>query len=359
MIKYIANNNRRVLILNGRFPMSIKKMFILIMVVLVPSISLGMEGDPSSLKYAKVDDGAYDSDDFELSPDDNFECWLFELQAYFGNFDVTGVRAQLACSEVEKLSDKERDSLCAEATKRSELISTMCRAAQEITQYTTNEIALDKFTFREYLKQAKQIEHLLHAVKLIKKFKFPQVHFTPRPYSNDPRPSLDSILETLIMNEQKGISVCCFHITLYNIAERLVDQKNEGVQIELVTNQTQGDTAPLQGLKHMIDNGISLMTPRNRSYEMNHHKFFIFTSNVLSKPLVCYGSYNPTGCSNVNSWDDITILDDAGVIQDFRNRFEEIKAASQPIIQEALANARTNPSSWSLSNNNVPDELRK
>ena len=353
-------NNPILLTLNGRFPMSIKKLFILMMVALAPNISFGMDAeDPSLPKYAKIEDAPDGSDDFELSPDDNLECWLMELKVYIGNFDVTGVRIQLACNEVEKLTDKERESLVAEAVQRSELISTMCRAAQKITMNTTNDIVLQKFNLSEFSKPAKRIEHLLHAVKLMKKFKFPQVHFTPRPYNNDPRPSLDSILETLIMNEQKGISVSCFHITLFNIAQRLVDQKNEGVHIEVVTNQTQGDTAPLQGLKHVVDNGIALMAPRNRSYEMNHHKFFVFTSNVLAKPLVCFGSYNPTGCSNVNSWDDMNIVDDADFIQQYRGRFEELKAASQPITQDDLASARTNPSHWSLSNNKVPDDLRK
>lgn len=344
--------------------MFIKKLFILIMLALVPSIIFGMDASSPATKRAKADlmeqAGLGDLEGLDLSFDEDFHLWLSDLKLYIGNFDVAGVRAQLASDEVLKISDEDRGALHAGAVQRRELIFKMCRAAQEITIDTTNDMILEKFTFGEFFKPAKQIENLLQALKLMKKFKFPQVHFNPQPYNtNDPQVSLESILETLIMNEQKGISVSCFHLTLYNIAKHLVDQKNEGVHIEVVTNQTQGNTAPLQGLKHIVDNGIVLMAPKNKTYETNHHKFFIFTSNVLSKPLVWNGSYNATGNSNSNSWEDVTILGDADVIQRFRGRFEQIKAASQPITQDELANARTNPSQWSLSINKVPDELRK
>jgi phosphatidylserine/phosphatidylglycerophosphate/cardiolipin synthase-like enzyme len=350
------------LILNGRFPMSIKKMFILIMVALVPSISFGMdvESSPTS-KRAKVVSELEGLEEADLSFDEDFYFWRRDLEAYIGNFDVAGVRSQLTSDEVQKLSDQQRESLVIAAVQRSNAISKQWRSAQQVMEGITNETVLDTFTpLGEYSRQAKQIQNLLFALKLMKKFKFPQAHFTPRPYMiNASRPSLDSILETLIMNEQRGISVCCFHLTLYNIAQHLVDQKRAGVHIEVVTDQKQGKTAPLQGLNLVVDNGIELMAPKNDLYEMNHHKFFIFISNVLNKPLICTGSYNPTGYSNVNSWDDMNIIDDPEFIQSYRDRFAEIKAASKLITQDDLAKMRTNPSQQTLDDNKVPDEEKK
>jgi len=161
------------------------------------------------------------------------------------------------------------------------------------------------------------------------------------------------------MAEQEQISSCCFHLTLYNLATALVDKKTEGVDIELVTDQSQGNNPSLQALKLLVANGVSVSSPRNKPFEINHHKFFIFKNNVLNKPLVWMGSYNPTGNSNENSWDDAMILDDADVIQDYLQRFNEVKTASKLITIQELNAIKSIPTEYSLRNNNVPKELWK
>lgn len=258
------------------------------------------------------------------------------------------------------LTDKHRDDLHRKACESQDRISAIHKLGSEVAIKTTDQTVKEKFSFDTEYENAKKITFTLYAFKFLKKFTFPQVLFSPRPYRDDLRPSLDKVLEALIMNEQQKISICCFHLTLYNIADTLVRQKNMvGVTIELVTDQKQGRTnPPLQALKHLVNSDILVFAPRSRNYETNHHKFIIFNCNILNKRLVWHGSYNLTGHANKNSWDDIVILDDADVIDDYLARFEEIKAASQPMTREELHKIQTWPSEGSFYINNVPKELQ-
>lgn len=337
--------------------MFLKKLFILSALALAPSMVFAMEG-PSDPKRARA------SNSFEQEEEDNLAVWAMELNAYMFNLDVAGVRAQLAQLEASYLISQEKEPLLDKASNRELLLSTMARAGLKLTEDATNAQIIQKFSFEADLEQATQIKNLLKAFQLLKGFRFPQALFTQQPYNGNPAQSLDMVLEALIENEQEQVQVCCYHLTLHNIAEALVNQMNKGVAIEVVTNQKQGDIRPdkptkavLHTLKHLVKNGIAVVAPKNNGYEDNHHKFFIFTSNVTNKALIWNGSYNPTGHANKNSWDDVTIIDDAGVVQSFCDRFDQIKAASSPITAMELDNTWNEPARWSLENNNVPRDL--
>jgi phosphatidylserine/phosphatidylglycerophosphate/cardiolipin synthase-like enzyme len=69
------------------------------------------------------------------------------------------------------------------------------------------------------------------------------------------------------------------------------------------------------------------------------------------------GSYNLTGHTNENSWEDVVLLDDKDVIQDYLNRFEEIKQISHALTLDDLQKIKTNPSGFALKINNVPKKI--
>ncbi len=337
--------------------MSFKKLFFISLCV--PSIIFGMEEGESDLKKPKIDEQEMVQEYVEMSIGEVIECWALQTSWYISNLDAAGVRAQLAHSDAALLSNDKREHFLTKANQIAQEFITLAQIGQRMAQEVAQRDLMQRLTIhQEDAKQATQIKNLFYAFKFFKQFKFPQVFFSPRPYTNDPRPSLDKILEVLIINENASICACCFHITLYNVAQHLVDQKEQGVVVDVLTNQKQGENVPLQAIKLLLRNGIPVAAPRNKSYETNHHKFLVFGSNVLKKPLVWAGSYNATGHSNQNSWEDASILDDEAYVQSFQERFNEIKEASELITEDEMNAIVSNPSHHSLHNNNVPEEER-
>ncbi len=182
------------------------------------------------------------------------------------------------------------------------------------------------------LKRIAAIENYLFAYEGIPQFKFPQVFFSADPYNRpaDTRPDLSLIIAGLIKNEKEKIYVCCFHFTLGSLGEALVEQKDKGVSVEIITNQSQGSKPQDKFIiTKLQESGIPVLSPQNDKFEQMHHKFFIFQKNLLDKRLLVIGSYNPTKHGNTNSWDDIMILDDPVIIDQYLARFEEVKSRSK------------------------------
>lgn len=276
------------------------------------------------------------------------------------NLDLTAINSLLVSDSYKTLNQNEKSNLREIALQYFYQVNEFAQKGIELAANATDPDIKQRFDHQEEISAIKKICRILNVFLHLKNLRFPQALFSPKPYPNGPCMSLDKALDSLIMAEQQQISSCCFHLTLYNIAKVLVDKKKEGITIEIVTNQKQSDSNPiLQPLQHLVANEVLVSSPRNNSYETNHHKFFIFKNNVLNKSLVWMGSYNPTGHSNANSWDDAMIIDDTEVIQDYIGRFNQLKSASKPITLQELQNIQSNPSEWALTQNNVPKELRK
>lgn len=60
------------------------------------------------------------------------------------------------------------------------------------------------------------------------------------------------------------------------------------------------------------------------------------------------GSYNITRCANDDSWDDVNILDNEEMIQDYRDRFDEINKVSLPITLTESQRTKSDQSTFSI-----------
>ncbi len=268
--------------------------------------------------------------------------------------------ALLSSDLCKALSYEQKTELYKLAVEQSSRIKQICELGAPLVARTGDERIKKRFSHEEDLEAAKKIETLMNVWRHLKRLRFPHALFNPRPYQSGPRITLDNALEAFILAEQEQISGCCFHLTLYNIANALIAKKNSGVIAELITNQTQGDNPCLQALELITSNGITISCPKNKkTWETNHHKFFVFKRNVLDKPLVWTGSYNVTGHSNENSWENVVVLDDTEVIDDYMQEFAIINSASKVISLQELQAIQPNPSEYALAQNNVPVESRK
>ena len=128
-------------------------------------------------------------------------------------------------------------------------------------------------------------KNYLYAFTLLPNFTFPQIFFTPTPYKRltDTRPLLKDIILALIKNEQESIYICSFHLSLGSVGEALVEQKNKGLLIEVITNQLEKNSPTIWIVPAELQaQGISVLSPQNEAFEQMHHKFFIFKKNFTN-----------------------------------------------------------------------------
>lgn len=344
--------------------MFINHIFYLSVFLCIPCFTFSMEIDEANLKRDReeLSGDSISAQETKKPKIANFENPLItKIKKNIHNINPIIIGALLSTDDACALTKEEKNALFEHAEQCKNTILQMCRLGQTFTNNADDQSIKEKFSYDTEYKNTKKITNYLLAFKFLKKLTFPQALFNPRPYcATDLRPKLDTVLEAIIMNEQEKISACCFHITLFNVAQALVNQKNEGVTVEVLTNQKQGEHNPvLHALIHLIENNIPVSYPKtaNKDFETNHHKFLVFKNNIHDKSLLWMGSYNLTGHTNENSWEDVVLLDDKDVIQEYLNRFEEIKQISHPLTLDDLQKIKTNPSGFVLKINNVPKKI--
>lgn len=264
---------------------------------------------------------------FQLSP------FALNIKKSIYNIDHVALGNLLITNEATQLSKEEKENFHAQAKEYKQRIKDMCIIGYEITSKSDNEEIKARFSYDSEYNNAQKISRNLYAFKTLPKLTFPQAFFTnaQRYRASTPNQTPDQALLALIKNEQEKISICCFYFDLENIANKLVHKKNNGVTVEVLTTQTQKNLAALTLL---AKNGISVLAPQNDPYEMNHHKFALFKRNLFDKKLLCNGSFNYTDSAIQRNWEDMTISDDADMITQFEQQFENVKNCSQPKFLE-------------------------
>lgn len=291
--------------------MKSKKLFFMMFTLLLSPLAFGMKRFPdhpprSPKKPIKKPLIAYPLEYDQLNCMKKIEWEIYT------DSDPSIMSSILSQPEARLLNDKNKETLYKQADALEKTLETPATEPSHI-----------KITTKK---------NLLYAFTLLPNFAFPQIFFTPTPYQRltDKRPLLKDILIALIKNEQEAIYICSFHLTLNSVGQALVEQKNKGVLVNIITNQLDQNHPKLwmlpAGLQHQ---GISVLSPQNDKFEQMHHKFFIFKKNLLGKSLLVTGSYNPTSHSDTHSWDDIIIIDDPNMINAYLERFEEIKRRSK------------------------------
>jgi hypothetical protein len=275
------------------------------------------------------------------------------IQKGIYNFDANNI-SQLICTEhAAQLTNEQKNALHQEAKIQKNGIKIIVDAGGGIASKTDDEAIKNKFSYDGYYENIQKISRNLSALKTLPSLIFPQAIFTPAPLcaynthiqKSDQRIKPDQCLIALIKNEQTAIRLCCYHITLENIAKALIKKAKENITVEIITHREQGrKEADNNAINTLVSNGIAVLSPQ-KAYEQMHHKFCIFTNNIGTKSILWTGSYNLTSYSNSHSWDDANILDNPNMVKQYNDRFAEIKANSSPYSV---------PTAKSSQNNNSP-----
>ncbi|MDX1923798.1 MAG: hypothetical protein SFT91_00955, partial [Rickettsiaceae bacterium] len=162
--------------------MSFKKLFILASLVLAPTILVAMEPNHSHPRLL------------------NLNALVSAIEKGIRGHALIGVGEMLNSPNAGALSEEQFDQL-------------YVLSKNIFKNLPDNHVSFTR---------ASNIDRLLYFCVCLKGLKFPKVLFTPVPYRDLVSPTLAQALGALILNESHSVSVCCYHLTLFNIAEALV-----------------------------------------------------------------------------------------------------------------------------------------
>jgi len=163
-----------------------------------------------------------------------------------------------------------------------------------------------------------------------------------------PSDNVRATLLELIKNEQQKITLAAYIISDRHVAEALIDARERGVQIEVIT-----DPACLQARSSKIELLRSRNVPifvykgggtHDGSKGCMHHKFIVFGKNRNGRPLVWTGSCNFTHAAPEHNHENVVLIDDDAVAKKFGDQFEHIKKSAyalQPINQKIARGKRS------------------
>jgi phosphatidylserine/phosphatidylglycerophosphate/cardiolipin synthase-like enzyme len=146
-----------------------------------------------------------------------------------------------------------------------------------------------------------------------------------------PDDAIKPLLIGLIEAERKRILVAIYTFTEKDIAQALVDAHDRGVSIEVVADRSYGSDRyskiPLLANSH-IPVWIYQSDVDERKSSLLHHKFCIFEDTVDHKALLWTGSYNFTQRATLRNQENVVVLDNVNMIEQFKQQFEKLKARS-------------------------------
>ncbi len=155
-----------------------------------------------------------------------------------------------------------------------------------------------------------------------------------------PKDNIKQAICDLIKNEQKKIRAAIYFLTDKIIAHELIQAKKRNVDVEIVTCASNLENE-YNKIWLLHENGISVyifdlprkISKKNRysNNRLMHHKFITFEKNIDGKNILINGSFNCTVSAQKNNRENIVILDDKELFDQFNAEYEEIKKSSRPL----------------------------
>lgn len=144
-----------------------------------------------------------------------------------------------------------------------------------------------------------------------------------------PDDNIKKVLIDLIDAEQKAIKVTAFMVTDKDIAQALINALCRGIAVEVITdgNSSKDRFSKISMLK---DANITVYTYQPQSSgivnDIMHHKFIVFKDNIHHKSLLWTGSFNLTRSANERNHENVLIVEEPRLVEQYEKRFEHLKA---------------------------------
>ena len=135
-----------------------------------------------------------------------------------------------------------------------------------------------------------------------------------------------------IAAEKKSIYGAIYMLTDKKISQALIDAKNRGVDVQIIIDQI--SMCSCGKGKFLQEAGVPVFIHKTQEFNpytmpLMHHKFFIFGCNKENVSVLWTGSWNCTVRGTQHNNENVVILDDQAVIQQFLEKFTTLKAKLQ------------------------------
>lgn len=126
----------------------------------------------------------------------------------------------------------------------------------------------------------------------------------------------------LIAHEKERISLAAYNLTCRAVIDELLAAKERGIKIEIII-----DTDGLHYTDHITclwhaGIPIYIVTAKNA---LMHNKYVIFSKNIYDQSLLWTGSANFTERGLTKNFENVLILSDGAVIEEFQRNFDAMK----------------------------------
>lgn len=146
-----------------------------------------------------------------------------------------------------------------------------------------------------------------------------------------PRDNIRQVIISLINNEQKQIKIAAYSFTDNFIGTALVQAIKRGVKVEIVV-----DGSALYNNRSIalnkIHEHIPLMVYHPSNDGLMHDKFILFATAHNGQPTMITGSYNFTYSAQQKNRENILIVSNSSIIEQYDEEFEVLKNASFPLL---------------------------
>lgn len=166
-------------------------------------------------------------------------------------------------------------------------------------------------------------------------FKNPQEQVKHAFFSPDD--NIKKVLIDLIDAEQKAIKVTAFLVTDKDITQALINAQCRGITVEVITdgNSSKDRFSKVPMLKNAK---IAVYTYQPQSSgivnDIMHHKFIVFKDNIHHKSLLWTGSFNLTKSANDRNHENVLIVEEPCLVEQYEKRFEYLKTIIEKTNKE-------------------------
>lgn len=144
-----------------------------------------------------------------------------------------------------------------------------------------------------------------------------------------PNDNIKQKLIDLINNEQSAIKISIYMFNDKDIAQALIDAKNKRkVDVQVIADSVcMKDRFSKIPMLQKENIQVTVYQSQNTGLfpEVMHNKFVLFSKNQGNKSLVWTGSFNFTSAANHKNPENVVVLDNAGIIQQYQQEFKRLK----------------------------------
>jgi phosphatidylserine/phosphatidylglycerophosphate/cardiolipin synthase-like enzyme len=162
---------------------------------------------------------------------------------------------------------------------------------------------------------------IAHARKILKHNPVLHTFFTP--FSSKVTHRAKNVLLGLIHSEQTQIRVAAFRLTDKDVACALKDAHLRGVDVEVVIDS--GGTRKKHSQVDVLTVHDIPVFAYKKYFSIMHNKYMVFSNCLDGKRLVWTGSANFTHSGLLRNVENVIVLDDERIINEYEKDFERIK----------------------------------